>query len=83
VVKLDNLVYTYNNYQEVADMIIKKILLISLLCFTYLFGSEDINALLQEYRSNAELSKITKIESAGFVDIYTREDLGQMQAHTA
>ncbi len=52
-------------------------------CFvSFASAGDDINKLLQEYRSEAELSKITKIESAGFVDIYTREDLEQMQAHT-
>ncbi len=53
------------------------------LCFvSFASASDDISKLLKEYRSEAELSKITKVESAGFVDIYTREDLEQMQAHT-
>ncbi|WP_200762860.1 TonB-dependent receptor plug domain-containing protein [Nitrosophilus alvini] len=52
-----------------------------LLLISYGF-SEDLAKLLNEYRIESELSKITKIESAGFVDIYTREDLEKMQARS-
>ena len=43
---------------------------------------ENIDELLKAYKSESELSKITKSESAGFLDIYTREELEKMQAHT-
>ena len=46
------------------------------------FGSEPMNKLLSTYKVESELSKITKSESAGFVDTYTREDLQKMQART-
>lgn len=46
-----------------------------------LYG-KNLDALLQAYRSDSELSKITKIDSAGFVYVYTREELEKMQAYT-
>ncbi len=46
------------------------------------YAQQDMNKLLSLYKSQAELSSITKSESAGFVDIYTREDIEKMQAHT-
>ncbi len=46
------------------------------------FGGEDIAALMESYRAEAELSKITKKESAGVIDVFTRDMLEKMQAHT-
>ncbi|WP_456402774.1 TonB-dependent receptor plug domain-containing protein [Hydrogenimonas sp.] len=46
------------------------------------FSAENMDALLKAYQSESELSKITKSESAGFLDIYTREELEKMQVHT-
>ena len=46
------------------------------------FSAENMDALLKAYQSESELSKITKSESAGFLDIYTREELERMQVHT-
>lgn len=61
---------------------IKNKLLLSLCCLYTLVNAESMDSLLQDFRTDSELSKITKIESAGFVDIYTREDLEQMQVRT-
>jgi hypothetical protein len=41
-----------------------------------------MNELLSTYKSESELSQITKSESAGFVDTFSREDLEKMQART-
>ncbi len=43
---------------------------------------ENMSELLKAYEAASELSKITKSESAGFLDIYTREDLEKMQVYT-
>jgi iron complex outermembrane receptor protein len=60
----------------------KKIILL-LLPFLYLnLWGEELSALLDEYQESSELSKITKKESAGFLDVYTRKDLEQMQVKT-
>ena len=58
------------------------IAIISLLIVNIVYGSENMEELLRAYKSESELSKITKSESAGFLDIFTREDLEQMQAKT-
>ena len=59
------------------------ILSLSLFLFTtILCADESLTTLLDKFRVESELSNITKSESAGFVDIYTREDLERMQAHT-
>lgn len=44
--------------------------------------AEDIDLLLQGYEEEADLSKITKRDSAGILEIFTREDLERMQVHT-
>ena len=46
------------------------------------FGAGKMDQLLKTYKTESELSQITKSESAGFVDTYTREDLEKMQART-
>ncbi|SMC08546.1 TonB-dependent receptor plug domain-containing protein [Nitratiruptor tergarcus] len=47
----------------------------------YLYGA-NIDLLLQKYKEASELSKITKRDSAGFVYVFTREDLQKMQSYT-
>jgi len=42
--------------------------------------NEDLSALLDLYKKESDLSNITKRESAGLLDLYTREDLEKMQA---
>ncbi len=58
-----------------------KIFLLSLF-IVVLSAEEDIAKLLEDYRAESDLSKVTKIDSAGFVDIYTRDDIEKMQAKT-
>ncbi len=55
---------------------------IFLLLAAFTLYAQNLDALLQQYRSASELSKITKIDSAGFVYVYTRDDLEKMQAYT-
>lgn len=62
---------------------IKKILIYALLLVPILVSAEDSFAdLLSSYEEESELSKVTRKDSAGFLDVYTRHDLEQMQAHT-
>ncbi len=58
----------------------QKILAYLVLC-TFLFA-QDIDLLLKKYEQESELSKITKIDTAGYVYIYTRQMLSTMQAYT-
>ena len=46
------------------------------------FAQESMNQLLSTYKVESSLGKITKSEAAGFVDVYSREDLEMMQART-
>lgn len=46
-----------------------------------LFAEESIEDLLKSYRKEADLSKQTKKENAGFVIVYTRDDLERMQVY--
>lgn len=62
-------------------MRVRNFLLFSIL-ITNLFSDENIEMLLKQYRSESELSKITEKESAGLANIFTRDDLEKMQAHT-
>jgi iron complex outermembrane receptor protein len=59
-----------------------KILIIFLTLLLYLHAEEDLSLLLNDYKHESELSKITKQEEAGIIDIYTRHDLEMMQART-
>ncbi|BAF69421.1 TonB-dependent receptor plug domain-containing protein [Nitratiruptor sp. SB155-2] len=59
-----------------------KIFLMLIMLTLYSFASENIEKLLQEYRKESELSKVTKKESAGLIDIFTRDDLEKMQVRT-
>ncbi|NPA65322.1 MAG: TonB-dependent receptor plug domain-containing protein, partial [Epsilonproteobacteria bacterium] len=46
-----------------------------------LYAEENLSELLEIYQKKSDLSNITKKESAGFLDLYTRDDLEKMQAH--
>ena len=47
-----------------------------------LFGAKkDLSNLLAKYKKESELSNTTKKESAGFVNVFTRDELEKMQAH--
>ncbi|BBG66187.1 hypothetical protein NNO_1484 [Hydrogenimonas sp.] len=64
-------------------MIKRLISLATLLCGTTIaFSSDSMDDLLRAFKNESELSKITKSESAGFLDIYTRDELEKMQART-
>ncbi len=60
---------------------VRGIVLATLLLFGLVQGA-DLAQLLQKYKEASELSKITKIDTAGFVYIFTREDLQRMQSYT-
>ncbi len=56
---------------------------LSILIFlSSLIANEELSSLLNSYKHESELSKITKKEEAGIIDIYTRHDLEVMQAKT-
>ena len=55
--------------------------LILILFGCLLYAQENLDTLLSLYKSESDLSNITKEESAGFLDLYTRDDLEKMQAH--
>ena len=57
-------------------------LIIVLSLSTFIDANEEIENLLNDYRDESKLSKITKVESAGYLEIYTRDELETMQAHT-
>ncbi|MCX6053144.1 MAG: Plug domain-containing protein [Campylobacterales bacterium] len=57
--------------------------LITLFCASLLVGADDdVGSMLQNLRKKSELHNETKEENAGFVTIYSREDLDRMQAYT-
>ncbi|QOP44815.1 TonB-dependent receptor plug domain-containing protein [Sulfurimonas paralvinellae] len=43
--------------------------------------AEDLSSLLKNYKTDSDLSKFTKHDSAGIVEVYTRQDLEKMQVH--
>ncbi|WP_434658122.1 TonB-dependent receptor plug domain-containing protein [Sulfurimonas sp. NW9] len=43
--------------------------------------SQELHSLLDAYKKESDLSKVTKRDTSGFLEIYTREDLERMQAH--
>ncbi len=57
----------------------KILLLFLLIVFSY---GKDLKALLKKYEASSELSHITKKETAGFVEVFTKADLASMQAYT-
>ena len=57
--------------------------LLTLFFTSFLFGADDnVDSMLQNLRKESELHNKTKEENAGFVTIYSREDLDRMQAYT-
>jgi len=56
--------------------------LILLLLSLALLHAKNLEQLLQKYEAASDLSKITKKEASGFVYVYSREELEQMQAYT-
>ncbi len=44
--------------------------------------SADLSTLLQKYKASSDLSALTKKESAGIVQVFTRQELEAMQAYT-
>ena len=44
--------------------------------------AEDLQALLNGYKKESELSKITKRDAAGLLEVFTRDDLEKMQVHS-
>ncbi len=58
-----------------------KYLFIAITLFSLTLFGEDLNNLLQIYKKESDLSKITKRESAGELTLYTRDQLERMQAH--
>ncbi|MFA6138534.1 MAG: TonB-dependent receptor plug domain-containing protein [Sulfurimonas sp.] len=58
-------------------------LLITLFYTSLLVAADDnVDSMLQNLRKKSELHNKTKEENAGFVTIYSREDLDRMQAYT-
>lgn len=50
--------------------------------FSFVYGQDEIDALLKNYEKESELSKKTKNESAGNLIVYTRDDLNRMQVES-
>lgn len=44
--------------------------------------AEDLQTLLNGYKKESELSKITKRDAAGMLELFTRDDLEKMQVHS-
>ncbi|BDY11789.1 TonB-dependent receptor plug domain-containing protein [Hydrogenimonas cancrithermarum] len=53
----------------------------ALLALQTVYADESIDTLLKQYRKEADLSKQTKKESAGYLVVYTRDDLERMQVY--
>jgi len=47
---------------------------------SFLLAQENLSTLLNTYKKESDLSKITKQEAAGIIDVFTREELEKMQA---
>jgi len=59
----------------------KSVAILVLLTITSAYA-EDLDLLLDKYKSESELSKKTKDENAGHVIVFTRDDLERMQVET-
>ncbi len=59
-----------------------KLLLLLFVLMAELLAVENIDLLLEEYKSESELSKKTKDENAGHLTVFTRDDLERMQVET-
>ena len=55
--------------------------LLSLFIVSSLFAQDSMESLLNMYKDESKLSNITKRESAGYLELYTRDELEKMQAH--
>ncbi len=60
----------------------QKRVVISLFALAIPLLADTLSTLLDEYRVSSDLSNITKIDTAGFVDVFTRDDLEKMQVKT-
>jgi len=49
---------------------------------TNIVAQDDLSLLLNDYEEKSQLHNKTKVESAGHLIIYSRDDLDKMQAHT-
>ncbi len=56
--------------------------LLFIFVFPMIIWGEDLSGLLQLYKKEADLSHITKRESAGNLTLFTRDDLEKMQVHS-
>jgi len=59
-----------------------KKLLFSCLLLGGVVYAQDLGLLLEGYKQESDFSKITRNDSASIVDIFTRDDLDKMQAHS-
>ena len=57
------------------------LLLYLLFSASVLEAKDNMEGLLNQYQDETKLSNITKRESAGFLELYTRDELEKMQAH--
>ncbi|WP_193109928.1 TonB-dependent receptor plug domain-containing protein [Sulfurimonas paralvinellae] len=62
------------------NLFVKSVLV--LLGFSVILQASDIDTLLDQYKTESELSKKTKDENAGHLIVYTRDDLERMQVET-
>jgi iron complex outermembrane receptor protein len=67
---------------KVFSIIMLKVLLLSLIALALYAQEESLSSLLNNYKEESDLSKITKQEAAGIIDIFTRSDLEKMQVKT-
>ncbi len=63
-------------------MILKIFISFFLLFTSTVFSKDDISNLLSDFAQKSDLSKQTKKKSAGFLTVYTRQDLDHMQIHS-
>jgi iron complex outermembrane receptor protein len=61
---------------------VKKWLALLLSAMGTVCAEEGFDELLEAYQSASDLSRITKVESAGIVVVYKRDELDRMQAKT-
>jgi iron complex outermembrane receptor protein len=77
--------FGYHNNKKLSYKWIKMnfFFLIILFCTSLFVAADDnVGSMLQNLRKKSELHNETKEENAGFVTIYSREDLDRMQAYT-
>ncbi len=60
----------------------KKALVLLFLLFVSLFADNSLDALLENLAQKDDLSNQTKKESAGYLIVYTRDDLDKMKVHS-